>query len=96
MKARDMKTQDVVAAVRIEAEILEQWVESGWLMPQHSGSDPQFSEIDLARAHLIRDLRNLGANDESIPLILDLIDQLHGVRRVLHEVLSSIKERETR
>ena len=29
-------------------------------------------------------------NDEGIPVILDLIDQLHGLRRTLRELLSTI------
>jgi chaperone modulatory protein CbpM len=42
----------------------------------------------MARACLIRDLqRDLGVNEEAIPVILDLLDQLHGLRRVLRHVL---------
>jgi chaperone modulatory protein CbpM len=38
----------------------------------------------MARAQLIQDLRrDLGVNDEAIPIILDLIDQVHGLRRLL-------------
>jgi chaperone modulatory protein CbpM len=88
-----MKAHEIVAHVRIESGVLNQWVEAGWLVPHRSGSEAQFSDIDLARAHLIRDLHSFGANDESIPIILDLVDQLHGVRRVLNEVLSTIKDR---
>src|SRR5206468_319219 len=29
-------------------------------------------------------------NDEGLPIILDLIDQLHGLRRALRDLLSSI------
>ena len=29
-------------------------------------------------------------NDEGIPVILDLIDQLHGLRRTLRDLLSTI------
>jgi len=90
-----MKAHEVVAQVRIESGLLNQWIEAGWLAPSRSGEDHRFSEVDLARAHLIRDLRVLGANDESIPLILDLVDQLHGVRRLLQEVLSTVKDRQS-
>ena len=90
-----MDAHEIVAQVRIKSGVLDQWIEAGWLAPRQIGEDKHFSEIDLARAHLIRDLRGLGANDESIPLILDLVDQLHGVRRLLQEVLSTIRERES-
>lgn len=88
-----MLAHEIVARVRIEATVLNHWVEAGWLVPRQSGSVPEFSEVDLARAHLIRDLQSLGVNDESVPVILDLVDQLHGVRRLLKEVLSNINGR---
>jgi chaperone modulatory protein CbpM len=89
-----MDAHEIVARVRIERCLLNEWVEAGWLVPRRSGADQEFSEVDLARAHLIRDLQTLGANGESIPIILDLVDQLHGVRRLLREVLSTIKDRQ--
>jgi len=43
-----------------------------------------FSDMDVARARLIRDLKiDLGVNDEGVDVILHLLDQLHGLRRVL-------------
>jgi chaperone modulatory protein CbpM len=89
-----MHAHEIVTQVRIEATVLNHWVDAGWLVPRRGTSDQEFSEVDLARAHFIRDLQSLGANDESIPVILDLVDQLHGVRRLLKEVLSTIKDRQ--
>jgi hypothetical protein len=38
----------------------------------------------VARAQLIRDLKDdLGVNDEGVGVILNLVDQVHGLRRVL-------------
>jgi chaperone modulatory protein CbpM len=38
-------------------------------------------EEDIARLKLIRDLkRDLGVNDESIPIILHLLDQIHALK----------------
>ena len=46
-----------------------------------------FSEVDLARARLIRDLKvDLGVNDDGIAIVLHLLDQLHGLRRLLREM----------
>jgi chaperone modulatory protein CbpM len=50
-------------------------------------------DIDVARARLIRDLADIGVNDEGIPVILNLVDQMHGLRRALHEVLSAVRAR---
>ena len=70
-----------------DAAAVETWVAAGWLLPQEF-EEGRLSEIDLARARLIHDLKaTFGVNDEGIPLILDLIDQLHGVRRAMREML---------
>ena len=64
------------------------WLTAGWLIaPREAAKEPDYSDIDLARAHLIRDLCELGVNDEAIPIVLNLVDQLHGLRRALREVL---------
>jgi chaperone modulatory protein CbpM len=69
-------------------EAVEAWIEAGWILPDQSSSSA-LSEIDLARARLIHDLKHgLGVNDEGIPVILDLVDQLHGLRRLMRSLLA--------
>jgi chaperone modulatory protein CbpM len=86
-----MELREFLSLTHIEAEAVHAWVEAGWLLPDREGATEWFSEVDLARAQLIRDLtHDLGVNDEGIPVILDLIDQLHGLRHVLRELLSTI------
>jgi chaperone modulatory protein CbpM len=76
---------------------LQVWVEEGWLVPRAGDADLLLSEIDLARARLIRDLREeIGVNDEGIGVILSLLDQVHGLRSVLFDLrrqLGSTKPR---
>jgi chaperone modulatory protein CbpM len=86
-----MEADEFVLHARIDAETLDTWLEAGWLAPRRDEGRTHFSEIDLARAHLINDLNNLGVNDAGVPVILDLVDQLHGVRRVLRELLSAAR-----
>ncbi len=86
-----MKRSEFLMVAHIETHVLENWVEAGWLLPQ-GDADDYLSEIDLARAHLINDLNELGANDDSIPIILNLIDHLHGTRNTLQELLVRIHE----
>ena len=85
-----MKTREFILQSRLDAQALEAWVEAGWLLPRQDGATRDFSEVDLARAQLIHDLGHLGANDEAIPVILDLIDQVHGLRRTLRDLLSAL------
>jgi chaperone modulatory protein CbpM len=85
-----METREFILQSRLDAKALEVWLEAGWLLPRQDGTTHDFSEVDLARALLIQDLGRLGANDEAIPVILDLIDQVHGLRRTLRDLLSAI------
>jgi chaperone modulatory protein CbpM len=85
-----METEEFAAHVRLEAEVLQAWLDAGWLLPRRDGAKRDFSEVDLARARLIQDLEQLGVNDEGIPVILDLLDQLHGLRRTMRDILSAI------
>jgi chaperone modulatory protein CbpM len=62
---------------------LIEWIEVGWLRPEDTSAGREPSEADRARAQLILDLKSMGVNDEAIPIILDLVDQLHGLRRQL-------------
>ena len=85
-----METDEFVAHAPLGAVVLEAWIEAGWLLPRQDGAKRNFYDVDLARAHLIHDLERLGVNDEGIPVILDLVDQLHGLRRTLRDLLSAI------
>ncbi len=86
-----MRAREFLLAARIDAAVLTTWVEAGWLAPARDETAEDFSETDLARACLIRDLQHdMGVNEEAIPIILDLIDQVHGLRRKLREVATAV------
>jgi chaperone modulatory protein CbpM len=79
---------------QLDQETLEVWIEEEWLVPSGTAMDPAFSEADLARANLIRDLmHDLGVNEEGVGVILNLLDQVHGLRRALAGMLQSTRER---
>ena len=52
-----LATRDFLLRARLDAETLEAWVEAGWLVPRRDGGAERFSEVDFARARLIRDLQ---------------------------------------
>jgi chaperone modulatory protein CbpM len=84
-------SRDVLLRARLDAASLEAWIEAGWLVPRRSGPERVFSELDLARAWLIRDLRDgMGVNDEGIAVALGLLDQVHGLRQALHRMSSAL------
>jgi chaperone modulatory protein CbpM len=71
----------------MEDETLNAWIEAEWLIPSGSPAEMSFSDIDIARAQLIRDLQvDFGVNDKGVDVILNLVDQLYGMRRTLMEL----------
>jgi chaperone modulatory protein CbpM len=87
-----MEHDEFLIRARLDGNVLEGWVAAGWLTPNAEEGMQQFSEIDLARARLIQDLRrDIGVNDEGVGVILDLIDQLHGLRRTLGHLLTALQ-----
>jgi chaperone modulatory protein CbpM len=84
-------TREFLLRAHLDPKSLEAWIEAGWLQPRDRGTAERFSEIDLARARLIRDLkRDMGVNDDGITVVLDLVDQVHGLRRTLRSLLVAI------
>jgi chaperone modulatory protein CbpM len=89
-----IRKQEFLVRAQLERETLEAWIEEEWLIPGQSAGEVTFSDADIARAQLIRDLKNdLGVNNEGVGVILNLVDQVHGLRRVLSEVLRSVRSR---
>ena len=85
---------DFLDRAQLDRETLEVWIEEEWLVPSGTATELAFSEADLARAKLIRDLgQDLGVNDEGVGVILNLLDQVHGLRKALADMLQSVRER---
>jgi len=82
--------REFVLRAQLEDETLEAWIQEEWLIPGESAGEMTFSDADIARAQLITDLKNdLGVNNEGVGVILNLVDQIHGLRKVLTELLRS-------
>src|SRR5262245_33253196 len=82
---------DFLARAGCDRVELETWVELGWLAPQRGEAGWRFLEVDVARVQLIRDLRDdLAVNEHGIGVVLDLVEQVHGLRRALRAVLAAL------
>ena len=89
-----MNKQEFLTYSGLQVQTLDLWLEQRWLIPEETSIGIQFSDIDVARARLIHDLKSdLGANDEGIDVILHLMDQLHGLRTALAQLQKDIQER---
>lgn len=83
--------RDVVARVRhLTVTRLRVWVAQGWIKPA-DGAARSYSEADLARAALICNLEDeLGFAEEDVPVLLNLIDQIHGLRAELSSLVEAL------
>jgi chaperone modulatory protein CbpM len=87
-----MSKQEFLTSSGLEVQTLEFWLEQQWLLPEEGSAGVNFSERDLARARLIRELKSdFGVNDEGIDVILHLMDQLHGTRHALARLHEHIR-----
>jgi chaperone modulatory protein CbpM len=85
------ESSEFLLRARLDAASLDAWIEAGWLAPRQAGPERVFSELDLARVCLIRDLREgMGVNDEGVAIVLDLLDQVYGLRQALRRVSSAL------
>jgi len=85
--------RDIAARVQhVTVTRLRVWVRAGWIRPA-AKAEQGFSEADMARAELIRDLEDkLGFDEEQVPVLLNLIDQIHGLRAELKTMLDALEE----
>jgi chaperone modulatory protein CbpM len=85
-----------------EAE-LTNWVARGWVQPDQRDAAQgdaalgdggwEFHEIDVARVRLIHDLhRAMEIGEETMPLVLSLLDQVYALRGTLHDLARALDE----
>ena len=71
------KIEDVCHIFGVEEIVIVKFIENEWIDPL-SLEDKEFDEEDLSRIRLIFDLmNNLEVNEQSVPIILHLLDQIH-------------------
>jgi chaperone modulatory protein CbpM len=70
---------------------LLRWVENRWVLPDQHGGSWAFHEVDIARVELILEIRREWAlDDEAIPLVLGLLDQVYELRRQLRRLCDAV------
>jgi chaperone modulatory protein CbpM len=87
----------VVTVGRVDRVELVSWVERGWVVPERPGlepsAEPVFSDLDMARVCLICDLRHdLAVEEETVPLVLSLLDQLYTMRRQMNALRGALQQ----
>ncbi|HEX6111475.1 MAG TPA: chaperone modulator CbpM [Geminicoccaceae bacterium] len=87
-------TEVVTVVGRVDQIELTQWIEAGWVAPERrEREEPRFSDLDIARVCLICDLRHdLAVEEETIPLVLSLLDQIYLLRRQMNALTAAIRQ----
>ncbi len=88
-----MTLKEVVAQTEIHEGDIVTWVEQSWVLPNAESGRWLFDDSDVARISLIRDLReDMAINDEAMPLVLRLLDQVYSLREALREIQAAVRE----
>jgi chaperone modulatory protein CbpM len=83
--------QQAAAEIGVADTDLLLWIEQRWVLPAQQDETFVFDEADIARTRLIHELRlDLMVNEEAIPVVLSLLDQIHALRRALARLNAAI------
>ena len=85
--------QQVLVEAKLSDGELTAWIEQRWVLPMQEEGVYIFDDADVARVHLICELRrDLQVNEDAIPVVLSLLDQIYGLRRTLSELNDAIND----
>jgi chaperone modulatory protein CbpM len=88
-----MNRQEFLACSGLQVQMLDFWIEQQWLVPDRTAAEMTFSDMDVARARFIRDLKHdFGVNDEGVDVVLHLVDQVHGLRHALEQLHEELQK----
>lgn len=79
------------AVIRLMGDLaddeLRRWIAERWVRPESLAEGYVFHDVDVARVRLIRELRyDLAIDEEAIPVVLNLLDQIYALRRRLRQL----------
>jgi len=84
-----MITLDILCArfTALRPEDLQRWIAEGHVRGEADAGTLCFREIDVERVRLILELRDdLAVNEEALPVVLSLLDQVYALRRRLKQL----------
>lgn len=91
MRVYYSETELVAAIERLSPGQLRRFVEARFVQPVQGAEGPVFRRLDCARLELLCELADeFGMDDDTLDMVMSLVDQLHGVRAELRAVMSVI------
>jgi chaperone modulatory protein CbpM len=86
---------EFLSRTKLDERTLNIWIEEEWLILEAVEAELTFSEADIARAQLISDLMDqLGVNNEGVGVILHLLDQMHGLRSAMLNLVETAQRKD--
>lgn len=86
---------EFLSRTKLDQQTLDIWIEEEWLIPEAVDAELTFSEADIARVQLISDLTDeLGVNSEGVGVILHLLDQMHGLRSAMLDLVETVRSKD--
>jgi chaperone modulatory protein CbpM len=87
-----LRAEQVCAELHLsdQGELMS-WVERRWVLPACDDKGYVFDDVDLARLRLICDMQHdLSIDEDTVPLILSLLDQVYALRRTVRGLNAAI------
>jgi chaperone modulatory protein CbpM len=85
---------EIIELYEVNEFFISDCIERNWIIPIDTNGKILDKE-DIARILLIKDLKEeFGANDESIPIILHLVDQLHWSQMQIKHYMELLEMKE--
>jgi chaperone modulatory protein CbpM len=84
--------EEVIALLPdLHRDDLERWISNALVEAAEEAGTSQLNETQFARVRLICTLRyDMDVEEETLPVVLDLLDQLHDTRARLHTLSQAV------
>jgi chaperone modulatory protein CbpM len=88
-----MAVDDLLATIpSLQPSDLERWISEELVAPERNRGAPMLSDMECARIRLICTLTyELDVDDNALPVVLSLLDQLYDTRQRLRSLTRAIK-----
>jgi chaperone modulatory protein CbpM len=86
------RLEEVILIIpEVNREDLDRWINNALIEAQQDADSIMLTDIQFARVRLICTLRyDMDVEEEVLPIVLDLLDQLHESRQRLHNLSQAV------
>jgi len=91
-----IRLEELLAMIEgLDPDDLDRWIGDALVTPQHEAGEVVFADPDRARVQLLCTLRyTLEIEEDTLPVVLSLIDQLYATRAQLRALAAAVAAQE--